>query len=131
MKQEKQKLSAPPKVLYREWKFQSSNPGLQQVLLPSLKDNMGNLVEEQYEAKFGGDSGRDGIWRISDQFEIGRRNSAEPITGRELVSIMRNKIKMKPIADANIVELTDNKVDGDPVYEPVEEEEDAVSQPSR
>lgn len=119
-----------PKPLYREWTFQSHNPGLHQVLIPSRKDNVGNLVEEQFEANFGGDSGRDGVWRMRDDYKLQRADGAV-YSGGELVEIMRAKIKMKPHADRNIVELTRNRKDGDPVYEPVESEEDAVPQPSR
>lgn len=112
---------AAPEPLYREWTFQSHHPGLHQVLIPSRKDNMGNLLEEQFEANFGGDSGRDGVWRIRDDFQLQRADGAV-YSGGELVEIMRAKMEMKPIADRNIVELTRNKKEGDPVYEPVEPE---------
>ena len=109
------------KLLYREWTFQSHHPGLHQVLLPSRKDQMGNLVEEQLEADFGGDSGREGTWRVNDRFKT-QRVDGNVVTGAELVEIMRTKVKMKSVADTNIAELTRDKKNGDPVYEPLEEE---------
>jgi hypothetical protein len=116
--------AAERKLLYREWTFQSHHPGLRQVLLPSRRDQNGNLLEEQLEASFGGDSGREGMWRVNDKFKIARHDGNK-ITGPELVEIMRTKIKMKPVADTNIVELTQDKKNGDPVYEPEPEEEPA------
>ena len=115
----KQESPKQPKMLYREWIFQTHHLGLRQVLIPSRKDNMGNLVEEQVEADFGGDTGREGLWRMNDKFVIQRTDGA--VTGPELVEIMRAKVKMKPVADNNITELTRDKERGDPVYEQVEE----------
>lgn len=112
----------PPTELYRQWTFQSHSPGLTQVLLPSRKDAQGNLVEQQVEADFGGDTGREGMWRMNDKFKVERQDSAQAVTGLELVQILRAKILMKPVADCNIIELTANKEKGDPVYEPTEEE---------
>jgi hypothetical protein len=112
-----------PKMLYREWIFQSHHPGLIQCLLPSKRDQAGNMLEEQFEADFGGDTGREGMWRINDGFSITRMDSENPVTAKELVAIMRAKMKMKPHADMNIVELTQDKENGDPVYEAVDEEE--------
>lgn len=126
MTQKQETVKKERKLLYREWTFQSHNPGLHQVLLPSRKDQNGNLLEEQLEANFGGDSGREGVWRVNDQYQV-NRNDGNVVTGAELVEIMRTKIKMKPVADTNIVELTQDKRNGDPVYEP-EPEEDPVQQ---
>lgn len=117
-----------PELLYRQWTFQSSNPGLHQVLIPSTKDANGNLKDPQFEANFGGDSGREGLWRIISSYELER--GEKKWTGLELVQILRNKIRAKPIADANVTELTLDKERGDPVYKPVEGEDDAVPQPS-
>ena len=110
-----------PEMLYREWTFQSHNPGLHQVLLPSRRDRNGDLVEPQVEADFGGDSGREGKWRVSDKFSVARIDSKEPVTGAELVQILRAKVLMKPVVDYNIVELTMDKERGDPVYKPAPE----------
>ena len=107
--------------LYRQWTFQSHNPGLKQVLLPSRKDQMGNMIEQHVEADFGGDSGREGMWRVNDKFSVQRQDSAQPVTGHELVQILRAKVLMKPVVDCNIVELTQDKEKGDPVYEPAPE----------
>ena len=129
--QGKPQQGASPEELYRQWTFQSHNPGLHQVLLPSRKDRNGDLIEPQVEANFGGDSGREGMWRVNDKFRIDRLDSKEPVTGKELVAILRAKVLMKPVVDCNILELTVDKDRGDPVYKPTEGEDDAVSQPSR
>ncbi|GAF84077.1 unnamed protein product [marine sediment metagenome] len=95
----------------RFWTFQSINRGLKQVLIPGKVNDAGFVIAQPVIANFGGDDGRRGLWKTKE---------------KELAAIIRNKMRMKTVADFNITEITEDQTNGDPV---IEAKEDA-SQPS-